>query len=185
MTPPDPELCKGAAGSARISPEPTRRPLLALYSNSQLAASGWAIRWWMRLGGNLHSTAWAIGASHPVLHNTASGSMPCQFIFTLKNNGKGVPNANILVQSGSSYQDDADIPLVGAVPVDQWTELTLSLREAGTSAALSATIGGREAVSATTLTQCALGGTIGIYMGFHCDTGTAELREDDIVVDFD
>ncbi len=76
----------------------------------------------------------------------------------------------------------------GVMPFDRWSDLQLTV----TSAALGPTLKvaivdeeGRETVTTHVFSQMPpLGGDLGIFVGFHCENGNAEVRYDDLVVDW-
>lgn len=93
------------------------------------------------------------------------------------------------VQFNKPQQDDVR-SLKGAPKVDQWNEITLTMT-AGTNGGADLTVrfapedGTAPVESTQTFAQCALGGELGLYVGFHCGGGPAEIRFDDVRVDWE
>ncbi len=94
------------------------------------------------------------------------------------------------VQFNKPQQDDVR-SFKGAPKVDQWNEITLTMTAGMNGAGADLTVriapedGTAPVESTETFAQCAVGGELGLYVGFHCSGGPAEIRFDDVRVDWE
>lgn len=124
------------------------------------------------------SAPWVNDEIHFIL-NLEQGAKDCGFFLHL---GDGAGSAQLHVQWGSPEQNDgvgwAVLPKVG-----EWNEIAIEL---GTTdpPTVAIAVNGKPSLPATPFSQCSFGSRVYVGMGFHCSSGTAEARYDDLVIDY-
>lgn len=111
--------------------------------------------------------------------NLEGGQGDCGLLLHLGDFGS---SAQLHVQWGNPEQNDfnpwTEIPKVG-----EWSEIGIELA-ATDPPTVAATVNGMKAMSSKALSQCSFGSGVYVGMGFHCAAGTAEVRYDDLVIDY-
>jgi hypothetical protein len=95
--------------------------------------------------------------------------------------------ALINAQYGNPQKNDVR-PINGFAHADEWTDFGITMTRAavGVSARFAFVRGDGSVMEKTvSLEQCKLGGSAEIALGFHCDGGSAEVRYDDLRVDWE
>jgi hypothetical protein len=114
----------------------------------------------------------------------ATSASACQLLFNLDSDGSKLTVAALILQVGPMFTTTRH--MFSSTPKQgEWNDLGLSVRSIGGVPNVSATIGGVTALADTPAPGCALGGAVAMGVGFHCDNGSAEMRADDVVFDFD
>jgi hypothetical protein len=110
--------------------------------------------------------------------NLEDGAGDCGLLLHLGEQGTG---GDLHIQWGDPEQNDTvgwvELPKVG-----EWSEIGLELGDANPPTA-TVTVNGKKAMSQS-FPQCTFGTGVYVAMGFHCASGTAAVRYDDLVIDY-
>jgi hypothetical protein len=104
------------------------------------------------------------------------GDVGCALLLHVDPNG-----GSLQVQYGNPQMDDGYDWAV-APKVGEWSDVSIDLA-ASTIPTVTIRVNGQPAM-AKTLSQCSFGAETWLALGLHCASGTAELRYDDVVVDY-